>query len=625
MKQILFKSLLVAFSFVILTVPTRIYAEIDCFDTDQYDRTACTRIGDTCLAQCGIGLDFKNNAWIPVGSDPNPQDCSSIGYFDSYGIERKIDLNQNSYVRVEKAYNSQLISFCNKGSTITATSAGELIIYGFKSENVNNDGYLSIKVNGKTKYSGTLKNFPVSTGINLQVQDQIEIIAASYSYSVGPGWRVFTDPNLLNQANAAGDLPLIGQTWSDSITTSIYDSYDFNDISILPAIRRTTSCTDLTVTLNVENDLEKILLSETAKLRISISSNPQNLTYQSISNSFINTVINSGCNPSILNTTYDCQVLNKGDTGNPTSATWRNVYKVCNGSVCSSNCTIEKTFNIFPYPGIMNTNNGNVYIGKPSLDANPAALLKQTRFVNYFNASNKLLRVSTFNFGVATQNLSSHIPSSAEMLSKQNYILEKYKDSNHYENVYNRFASKIRSNYQTQNIVTYNNNTTLTLADFQRFNVENIQLVDVLGNSNLTIPSDITCNSKTIFLVEGDLIITPNFETEGDNACLFLAKGKVTILSNSGDSKDDLIQAFIISDELTSASSNQKLTIFGGVISRSTIFDKNVNLNVLNMNNIQKTVSSETINYEGARYIKHFGEILSNPFLLSIREKQYIK
>lgn len=618
MKQILFKGLLLLFGFIILAIPSRIFAgDIDC---DKYNKTICGE-GDLCRKQCGVGLEFQDNNWLPFGDDPTTQTCSSIKYFGTFGVERKVLPEQDQDVLVVKSYNQQIVSFCEQGSTIRATSAGELIIYGTEKPR---PGFLKIRVNGQL-YTGTLTNFPISTGINLQEGNQIEIFAADTASSIGPGWRVFTDPILLNQANSRGDTPLFGQTWSDSTTPSIYDSYDFNDISILPAIRRTTSCTDLTVTLNVENDLEKILLSETAKLRISISSNPQNLTYQSISNSFINTVINSGCNPSILNTTYDCQVLNKGDTGNPTSATWRNVYKVCNGSVCSSNCTIEKTFNIFPYPGIMNTNNGNVYIGKPSLDANPAALLKQTRFVNYFNASNKLLRVSTFNFGVATQNLSSHIPSSAEMLSKQNYILEKYKDSNHYENVYNRFASKIRSNYQTQNIVTYNNNTTLTLADFQRFNVENIQLVDVLGNSNLTIPSDITCNSKTIFLVEGDLIITPNFETEGDNACLFLAKGKVTILSNSGDSKDDLIQAFIISDELTSASSNQKLTIFGGVISRSTIFDKNVNLNVLNMNNIQKTVSSETINYEGARYIKHFGEILSNPFLLSIREKQYIK
>ncbi len=578
-------------------------------------------VGAECFKQCGIGLNKKENLdeYYFDSEDPTTNECTEILSFGSYGVDRKVG-NLGDKVPVIRNYNDKFISYCTRNSTITATSDGEIVIHGISN---GAKGYLRVKANGET-FTGNLLSFPVSTGIIVSKGDIIHIIAASDANEGkwGPGWRLLVSPEIYNLANAAGDTPLVGQSWSDSLTTSIYDSYDFNDIKILPAIRKPPKCTDIYVNL-ITNNLNKIYLGENATLQVDVDITDIALRYEKISNIFDPVIILGGNCELNPNTENNCQVISKAISANPTKVTWTNYYKVCKGTSCSSSCSAQTNFDIFPFPGILRTQKGNVYIGKPSINNTPQAIMNQSRYKSYYEKNN-LLKFSTFNFAFNTDSITDHNPSDAAILSDKQYILNKYNDSNHYESVYKRFAPRVRSSNLIKNILTYNTNTTFSDIDFQTFGDNNSQLIDIVSGSNLTINENVKCRSKTIFLVEGNLNITPNFEIEGDNACLFIVKGRADVFTNSAGI-DGIIQAFIITDEFRSVSSNKKITIEGGVVARSTKFDKNVNLNVINMNDLEKDTASEDLSFEGARYIKHFGNILSNPFLLSIREKQYIK
>lgn len=592
--------------------------------TDEYLKSC--NVGDPkegCLKECGVGLNKKENVdeYFFDSNTPSPDDCNNnILYFGSFGVDRSIG-EQGEMVPVVRNYDANFISYCSKNSTIKATADGELVIYGIPTAN---PGYLRIKVNDSIKYTGILESFPIETTVNVSAGDAIQIIAASSATesSWGPGWRLLYSQDLYNNVNQAGDIPIVGQSWSDSKTDSNFDSYDFNDIKILPAIRKPPKCSDISVSLNT-NDLDKIYLSEIAKLKVSVVIADQNLYYKKNLNTFDpNLTLGGNCDLS-PNIDYNCQVISKANNANPTEVTWTNIYQVCRGNSCSDKCSINKTFKVFPFPGILRTQKGNVYIGKPSVNNDPQAVMNQSRYKSYYE-KNSLLKFSTFNFAFNTNSITDHNPGETEILSEQKYILDDYNDSNHYENVYKRFASRIRSSHLINNILTYNSDTTFNDQDFINFGNNQIQLVDIVSGSKLTINGNIKCRSKTIFLVEGVLDITPNFEIEGDNACLFIVKGTTRVFQNS-NLTNGLIRAFIISDGFTSIASDKKLVLDGGVVARSTKFDKNVNLNVIHMDNLLKDVASEDLTFEGARYIKHFGDILSNPFLLSIREKQYIK
>jgi hypothetical protein len=140
----------------------------------------------------------------------------------------------------------------------------------------------------------------------------------------------------------------------------------------------------------------------------------------------------------------------------------------------------------------------------------------------------------------------------------------------------------------------------------------------VFVDGNLTL-ENASCNSKTIFFVSGNLIVNTNFNINGNNACLFIVKQDTNI-------KPDVsyLKAFVITNGFASQFGIKQLILKGGLIVQSTNeFSRNVNAEVTYTNMVQKTVPSEVLTYEGARYIKLLGNLLSEPTPLSIREIQY--
>jgi hypothetical protein len=135
-----------------------------------------------------------------------------------------------------------------------------------------------------------------------------------------------------------------------------------------------------------------------------------------------------------------------------------------------------------------------------------------------------------------------------------------------------------------------------------------------------TIPAGQKCNNPDIFLVRGDLIITPDFVINNyvnDSAkslgCLFIVDGNVIILPGAlkGLNKYETIHGFFIltGDEskiITNEDQNDLIKIVGGVVSNNGIQNM--------MKRKAKRIDgfappSEYIVYEGSRYISIFGNL----------------
>ena len=149
---------------------------------------------------------------------------------------------------------------------------------------------------------------------------------------------------------------------------------------------------------------------------------------------------------------------------------------------------------------------------------------------------------------------------------------------------------------------------------------------------------NVTCDTKTIFLITGNLNINPEFNltepTAGAqaiktvpsniNGCLFIVKNKTTVTAGSkkippasNQAAYDLVKAFIITDSFESSADadNNGLQIRGGVITnQNNSFKRDIGI-VLN-----QTAPSEIFRYDGGRYIYVFGKILTNTIDFNVRE-----
>jgi hypothetical protein len=587
-------------------------------------------VGCTCRLHNGIAEPHYSAT--PTTDTSQMNNCTALTDLYGYGVAWHSPLpSGNPFVPVTANYGLRF-QYCANGTPIVSTASGEIIVYGMSN-------YLRVSANGQTfSLHPAIANDVHATGIEVSSGDQIRISLGEYGYSDGPGWRAY-DPNntksglrtfvedVRNRAAASGYTIISEQTWSDANTVpstgSYYDTYDFEDMAVIIAIGNTTpTCADASVTLNVTNNLSNILLSESASFQVS----PENIgMYSFVGNRYeINSsafqAVNSSCQPRYLSGggTVDCNIINKGNGAKPSQIKWTHIYRNCNGGKCSPNCEVSTDFNVWPYPGLIRTDLGDVYIGNPSNTINPQ--VNQIRYQNYFQTNNNLY-FSRFTFATELTNLIQHRPSEANILSNKNQILLGYQDYNHYQNYYDRFASRIQQDNNISRVETINNNTLLTSIDFDRYANNSIQLVDVKNESNIEIAAGVVCKSKTVFLISGNLTINPNIDLNGDNGCLFIVNKDTYINKTSGN---DQINAFFLTDRFITAETDGMLTIKGGVIAINSNFNKNHNLYTSLAANINRSAASETIIYEGARYIKHFSGYLPDPFFLSLKEIQYI-
>jgi hypothetical protein len=117
-------------------------------------------------------------------------------------------------------------------------------------------------------------------------------------------------------------------------------------------------------------------------------------------------------------------------------------------------------------------------------------------------------------------------------------------------------------------------------------------------------------------LVTGNLEINKNLNRSGPSAGCFFIVEESTII----DSSVTEVNAFIITKKITTNDGvglTNTLLIRGGVI----ITKKNEFLRTID----NSLIPSEKIEYEGARYIKLFRDVLSDPIMLNIKDTQYGK
>jgi len=222
---------------------------------------------------------------------------------------------------------------------------------------------------------------------------------------------------------------------------------------------------------------------------------------------------------------------------------------------------------------------------------------------------------STYNYSTAENSeISASIPTNivSNWLSAKKYLLINYNDSNGRDDYFDYLKSLVGVGAKV-----YANNSNLTLPDsgFDSYLANN----DVINiNGDLTINNGFVCKNKNIYFVSNNLIINTNINLEGnDSACLFIVKNDTYV---SGLVRR--VNSFIITKRFTTDTSNVRFDLIGGLITRSNNFFRNIYLNITPNRNIPPE-PSEILNYEGARYIKLFGNLLYEPTKVSIREIQY--
>jgi hypothetical protein len=337
-----------------------------------------------------------------------------------------------------------------------------------------------------------------------------------------------------------------------------------------------------------------------------------------------------------------CEVTPLGETSlvlnsNPHSLTfsWQLSEKAC-PAIVSSACSVNSDeWTSINQSGYLTTKNGVSYIGEfatlPTGEDN-IAVNKQPKFSISDNFSSNI-------FGSLNSNLYKQLLSEKTcwpqdtLCSSKEYLLLGYLDTNSQSSWYSYLKNSLLTNSKL-NILASQNNLS-GMAGISGLLVDDkVNLVPVSGT--MTLQAGIKCDNATIFLISGDLNITPDFTVNGlEDACLFIVGGKTTILASSktapncyGEERldtignpQDIIQAFIITKDFTTVKSAVQLYIKGGVITNS--FDDGLNRNVNSDTCRFPNMPSELFDYEGARYIKNLKDALSSPTTLSVFEKQY--
>ena len=256
-----------------------------------------------------------------------------------------------------------------------------------------------------------------------------------------------------------------------------------------------------------------------------------------------------------------------------------------------------------PYGPYLKTNSGNSFIkGKLDMSKFPNKIIPSQYF-------------STYNYSTQVNSeINASIPTNivSNWLTAKKYLLINYNDNNGRSDYFEYLRSVIGVGAKI-----YVNNSSTTLPDniFDNF-LKNNDVITI--NGDLTINSGFVCNYRNIFFINNNLIINSNITNKGlDSACLFIVKNDTFV---SGSVRR--IDSFLITKKFSTDLSNVRFDLLGGLITQSNNFLRNIYLNITPNRDIPPE-PSEILNYEGARYIKLFGNLLYEPTKISIREIQY--
>ncbi len=562
----------------------------------------------------------------PGGVNP-PTDPSMISNCNS--LESKINVKAVAKTACNICTASTKISFdyCSSGTKSISTAEGSLVLYA-----PNKAFKFNFKTATQSK-EGSRKNYskiPIEfNNIILSVGDWYEFSLGGDAWKDGTGWRKLPE-NFNNEdvnryredAKNKGYTIISEQYWSDNKTSSNYDSYDFNDIYVIIALKpliEIPSCDEANLSLNVNPT--NIFLSENTIFKI----NANQSLYKAVGNKFsvegqdainfkiVNANNNSlNCIPSIGNNT--CKVVNRdryNASSFASSVNWTHNYQVCKGSACRS-CSKSTNFTVYPYPGFMITDKGGTaYIAKE---------IKQARYpfdksiflTKYLLLKNDNTSSSTFKY-VNSKSISSAY---------------NYNDINNRGDFYTQLKNSLLNNFEL-NYVKIENNQTINnqfLSTLKNNNTKNpTDLIHIKGNAIIQ-GENITCQKPTIFLIDNNIEINDSIiiPANTDTACMFIIQHELNI---NLQSDNDMLDGFFIANSVKTKIPGN-LSIRGSIVLQGSNqvnnYLKNINAKVVDASRINYTIPSELINYDGARYINIFGKYLREPINLTIREVGYI-
>jgi hypothetical protein len=506
------------------------------------------------------------------------------------------------------------VQWCRAGTPFVTYATGEVILYSqdlfFRVENVRGD-----------RYQGFGKVSDVATGVMVNAGETMKFWVGEYAQADGLGWRTYVDQgdptmqaffNLALADSAAKGYTVISQqTWSDKETTSLYDSHDFDDESVLIAIKKTiVDCdnSDVTLSSDPSSTFDPLMLGVNPDVKLIRTGKVPLLKYVMNSNS-LDVANTLGCTWSELQGRQQERAITCSVDRKPpypaTTVTWTHTWCNTNNASCNPAldkiCSTSLPLNIEPYGPYLKTDLGTSFVrGNVTLPRFPISPLSSQTFSKYI---------------YSTQG--SNTPTGNLWLSGKNYVLSGYNDINGRADYYEYIKKSLILSAKTE---TRTGNVTLTTGNYSSIVGDN-DVVTIQGN--LTLDSA-TCNSKTIFFVAQNLYIETNFNINGDNACLFVVAGDTIVNPAVG-----MIKAFVITNRFDSQESTTQLVLTGGlIVQTANTFSRSYNRDITEaseLTNLRKTTPSELFNYEGARYLKLLGFLLNAPTTLSIRETQYTK
>lgn len=615
-RQHLFLPLSIALFALISFNGIAVRAEQPVCDNDTADVPENCAAGSYCPCSCGFPL---YNATIN-GAEPNADECSTITVAEGFTVQSDQQLSGNPYCQVVNGYNYQ-VKYCANGRSFKVKATGLLTFY-------TTFTHYKISVNNGTPFTGTKLEEPERVDTNLYVKagDQISVSFGNSSNYESIGWRKengsvkhLTDIFNKWRTNISenGYEEIAAQQWGDQNTGSIYDTYDFNDIGVVFAVRDPApACSDSDVTLTVSpSGSSRIYLGGSVTFGITTPSS----YYSPISNSFTPLALNLGsCSPN-QGVPTTCTIINRG-AAMPfiTKATWTHTFQNCSGSYCNAKiCEATVNFEIEPYPSFLTTVMGTNYT-KGSVSQ---------PFMRY--ATPKAFFASP----VHGSSTGTHNPL-ANMYSKVNFY--DYEDENNRADFFSWYTGRVVNDPQV-NYSEYSG-TPFQLGQGildQKALANDGSKVDVIYvNGSIEVgggeANAVFCKRPTIIIATENIAFNRNFLLSPDNdktkaACLFIAGGTVSF--NPNLPAGDQYELFVIANNLNDKLDYRPIKIKGGVAlqgdNQTTGFFRNINAGILNLTGVNKNAPSEVITYEGARYIDLLGSVMKEPFRMSIRELQY--
>lgn len=381
-----------------------------------------------------------------------------------------------------------------------------------------------------------------STIFNGNVQVWVNAIDSTGSPT---GWTPVTSPVSVFRADLSYPSVSVSTTLTSETTFNVQYSSSDSGSGVVTASK--------TCSANISPGQPPLILSR-------VSHNPQSFTYSSTTsyNCTESPAVTNGLVAYSLNTTLPDGSLKFEMTISD---------RACNS--ISANKTLQLV------PSWLMTSKGDTYAPDIQQITNLPTTIENTNLPNY---DKKSVRLSTFNLMEADAAIKSGIQSASE----RGFVVVNYKDSNGVPPASSKLTDWFDFLKERVNFNLPNKTKKLTSANFANQNTSAMTGVPAAGPAvpagseasakvnvvetdtaisagNLTL-TNITCDTKTVFIVNGNLTINPPFKISESaakpindldiNGCMFVVKGTTTV--NEGTPGTSVLGISTVRDKLFS-------------------------------------------------------------------------